>query len=86
MEYLCPLVRLSARKIWIAYLQAYMPHVSGEDSSNQPHHSPVPPTKAQYCPVPPRTAQYSPVKPITAHHKNIISFSNIKLSDFLLST
>ena len=26
----------SARKIWITYIQAYMPHESSEDSSNQP--------------------------------------------------
>ena len=27
----------SARKIWITYIQAYMPHESSEDSSNQPN-------------------------------------------------
>ena len=31
-----PLVSPSARKIWITYIQAYMPQESSEDSSNQP--------------------------------------------------
>ena len=29
--------RSSARKIWITYIQAYMPHESWKDSSNQPY-------------------------------------------------
>ena len=32
-----PSVYVSARKIWIAYIQAYMPQESSEDSLNQPN-------------------------------------------------
>ena len=32
-----PSVRPSARKIWITYIQAYMPYESWKDSSNQPY-------------------------------------------------
>ena len=40
MECLCPSVRSLVsprRKVWIWYIQAYMPHESSEDSSNQPN-------------------------------------------------
>ena len=39
MECLCLSVRplvSPQRKVWITYIQAYMPHESSEDSSNQP--------------------------------------------------
>ena len=39
MECLCPSVHplvSPRRKVWITYIQAYMPHESSEDSSNQP--------------------------------------------------
>ena len=39
MECLCLSVRplvSPRRKVWITYIQAYMPHESSEDSSNQP--------------------------------------------------
>ena len=74
--------RLSARaKNLDTYIQAYMPHESSGDSSNQPckvynrqvqsstvQYTPVTPSTAQYSPVPPSSAQYRPVLPITAHY------------------
>ena len=66
MEYLCQSVRQSARKIWITYIKAYMHYESSEDSSNQPHHSPVPPSAVHQSPVPPSIAQYRPVHPSNA--------------------
>ena len=75
--------RLSARaKNLDTYIQAYMPHESSGDSSNQPckvynrqvqsstvQYTPVTPSTAQYSPVPPSSAQYRPVLPITAQHR-----------------
>ena len=55
MECLCLSVRplvSPRRKVWITYIQAYMPHESSEDSSNQPDG----PMGSHRCPPwPPRT-------------------------------
>ena len=57
MECLCPSVHplvSPRRKVWITYIQAYMPHESSEDSSNQPdgpmgsHRCPPWPTEWRY--------------------------------------
>ena len=57
MECLCPSVHplvSPRRKVWITYIQAYMPHESSEDSSNQPdgpmgsHRCPPLPTEWRY--------------------------------------
>ena len=63
MECLCPSVHplvSPRRKVWITYIQAYMPHESSEDSSNQPYG----PMGQLGCPLdplrPPGNPQLSP--------------------------
>ena len=56
-------VRPCARKIWITYIQAYMPYESWKDSSNQPYG----PMGSLGCPLdplgPPATPQSTPSDP-----------------------
>ena len=63
MEYLCPsvrpLVRPSARKNWITYIQTYMPQESSEDSSNQPDG----PMGSPRCPLDPLGPPDPPIDP-----------------------
>ena len=59
-----PSVRPSALKIWITYIQAYMPYESCKDSSNQPYG----PMASLGCPLdplgPPGNPPIDPLRPI----------------------
>ena len=62
MECLCPSVHplvSPRRKVWITYIQAYMPHESSEDSSNQPDG----PMGSHRCPPWPPGAPRPPHRP-----------------------
>ena len=54
-----PSVSPSARKIWITYIQAYMPQESSEDSSNQPDG----PMGSPRCPLDPLGPPGPPHRP-----------------------
>ena len=62
-----PSVRPSALKIWITYIQAYMPYESCKDSSNQPYG----PMASLGCPLdplgPPGTPWQPPNRPPQTH-------------------